>query len=1134
MSPPLFIFSRPFLHWKNAMKARFWLLLSFLLLPLSLQVVAQSNVEADILGRIDNNTPFQEYPLRVPITGSTVYVDMRPLEGDAGGDLDTLLYLVDENGSIVAENDDRLKDVDTSSLLVYPQAVAGQYRIIATRFKVEKGSSSGDFRILINIEQPQRSEDYRARLGDLLNTGFPIDFTPRPKADWTLLVYYGGDNNLEPGILQDFHEFELGGGSTDEVRVIALVDRTPEYSVADGNWINTRVYEVGAAVSDDGQLLLADSENFFLSSDLLVDFDSLNTSDGELLAQFLVWGVSNFPADNYIVAFGSHGAGWGGIITDDRAAAEFKDDPSKSILTLPELDKAFSLATRVAGVQKFALLINDACSMGSVEYFATIAPYFEYTIASPEIVVNPAHDMTLLLKGLKADTRNVDLEGLSKQLITRYMQEDVPKRGTTDTVFMTSALIELNQFNPVISAIENFASVVNSNPNVRGLVLGDARKNVYVYTSFSSDGNKIVDLGDLMRRVIASARDDEMIVAAENVLKALGDAFVYGESGERAARFTSYYNIYFPEKSADFRFVYFDETPLKEWSRMLRNYYNSFTPKIWTGGTGTITFHTPVAPTVRVIGSSTGEMSIMNPPRISLEIIGRNISDGKTTFDRVLEDGTTVRVGLTPILAPITVDGVVERVNLWQEGVERSSLTWDAALTFVSDGVNSDVELVNLTESVSFLDGRYREPNSETWNEVSVTFDLAGRNGGISRVQRVINRGQDNNALAVVEIPAGSEFQTNRYLVNADGRVTAEIGNTYIWQADGGLTWQLQPAPSGIYNMGLLVSAFGGSVGNASAQIIINNDGLNPNLRAYREPDLDFLAPLPTSWGSVAFDYDLDVYRGSKPDQSENLTIYYEFSATTLEEVPQSLADRYGITLTSEPIPVSVSGTEGLEVTYEYLRGETKFIGKLFAIQYSGLGLGFGVEALEGISTNEYYETVKELLVLNASSTEPQVLSNWRLVETDNISFRIPTDWQEESVDGWTLYQPSPDSTALIGTRVIELTSTIQGVDTVINNIVTGFVTGNAESIVVTGNQIYYLQAPDVIEPAPYDLDWRATLYEGVRNGVEVVGRVYATQQNNKTYAIWVEAPKGEIATGLFPNTFEPMVESYRIYPVTE
>lgn len=84
-----------------------------------------------------------------------------------------------------------------------------------------------------------------------LATDYP-DLEPRPLAEWTILAYYGGDNDLESHILNDFNEFELAGGSTEQVRILVLLDRLPGgYTSPENDWSGARLYEVQADTSAD-------------------------------------------------------------------------------------------------------------------------------------------------------------------------------------------------------------------------------------------------------------------------------------------------------------------------------------------------------------------------------------------------------------------------------------------------------------------------------------------------------------------------------------------------------------------------------------------------------------------------------------------------------------------------------------------------------------------------------------------------------------------------------------------------------------------------------------------------------------------------------------------------------------------
>src|SRR4030095_16659187 len=78
--------------------------------------------------------------------------------------------------------------------------------------------------------------------------GYPT-MAPAAMANWTVLVYMGGDNNLEDGLENDLDEFEIAGGSTSSVRVLVLLDRAHDYDTSNGDWTDTRVFEVGADTS---------------------------------------------------------------------------------------------------------------------------------------------------------------------------------------------------------------------------------------------------------------------------------------------------------------------------------------------------------------------------------------------------------------------------------------------------------------------------------------------------------------------------------------------------------------------------------------------------------------------------------------------------------------------------------------------------------------------------------------------------------------------------------------------------------------------------------------------------------------------------------------------------------------------
>ncbi len=1131
-------------------KVRFILLLGVLLAgyitfaPSDNEIFAQSgtgkceefNVEADFCQTIDDENPFWEYAFRVRNRGSLVQIDISHIQEES--ELDTYLYLIDAGGNIVAENDDR-KRGDVTSFIEYPQAAAGVYRVIAGRYGLDEGDTVGDFKLTIRLIPPAELAStevaYRVTDGGLLDAGYPLFDEPRPKAKWTILAYYGGDNNLEPGLINDFHEFEEAGGSNEDVRIIALLDRSPEYDTSNDDWIGARLYEIqSGTISEDFPPPLSSSE--------ITDLGEINTAYGEALAQFLVWGIRYYPAENYVITLGSHGAGWQGVITDDTAG--------KDIITVPELRQAFTLALQEAQVQnpdynKFSFLINDACLMSSVEFFALAKDYFNYALASPEIVVDPAHDMSLFAQYMNENPLNPDFTVVGQDLVEKYIQQDILLRQGSGTEYLTSVVTNLQRFDSLETAVEAFAAVVNAKPEVRSFTIGQARANTYVYTNFANSNTKI-DLGSFMQRVIATAPDDtELVDAANKVLEELRNVVVYADAGERVKDRVYYYNVFFPEKSKDFSQDYFYQTPLGEWSRMLRNYFAAVTPKPWTGDSP---FHSPIAPKINVVTRyPTEAVSIVNPFYVETETIGRNIAYSDLTVDLLQEDGTTTRMYYRRLLTPdIDENGNFVQVNLWNQGVTAYLQNWSVALPSVTNGTVTNFEYMTIGEDIASIEGRYRLPDSQTWNDVTVTLSFDGIRGGIT--QRVINKTDGNSALAVIEIPQGAIFQTYKYLVTEDGRVSAVEGNEYEWPQDG-ISWEFVPAPNGNYNVGFLVTAFGGTTGFIKETVTVDNDTIPVELRADTRPDIGVTIPRLETWTPLALndvfavnpEYgNIAVFQTSDPEQSNLFALMFSFPTAILEEAVQTAASYNVFTVIGDPRPIVVDGRDALEFDYVRQTGDVSRSGRAFVVlQEYAPGETFGIvlasESIDGKGDFEaFYPTLRDYAKFFSSlDYEASKTPLWRPERlTGEELYYIPTSWQrvndptlEEGVAPsygmWTRYVPADateNSPFLAMTRYYLISDVDSGVN-VLSNIIAGQALVGADSLQIIQNRTYN---------GRYHT-WDATIYRVVRDGLPYIGRSYTTTVYGTTYALWAEAPEDDNTNSVYTEFIETVVDTYKI-----
>ncbi|MEP6986933.1 MAG: clostripain-related cysteine peptidase, partial [Chloroflexota bacterium] len=820
------------------------------------------------------------------------------------------------------------------------------------------------------------------------------------------LVYMGADNNLEDGLINDLDEFERAGGSTSSVRILALLDRTPDYDTSNGNWTDTRLFEPGPDTSDDYQTVYPPT----LDTKPLGDLGEIDTSYPGNLLDFIVWGVKAYPAQHYAIILNDHGGAWYGTVQDETTG--------QGLLTIPGLSQTFDAALKNTGLKKFDLLINDACLMSGVEHYAAMSRYFDYAIGSPEITLNPSFDMTLLTQLLNKNP-NMDIGQLGKQIADKYVTDMESISADTEPV-LGADVTNLQQFGNVTDALNQFTDVVNSNPRAFVSLIGQARANTYAYSFFLPEDQygppTSIDVGDFMRRVSAATDDKQLKDAADNVDIALDSVRIYGAAGNQLSKFTSYYNIYFPQRSTDFDPSYVEQSPLQDWAQMLRTFYGGASPqsRAFRGPQGSAALAPSSIPVVNITNIYPEEStSIAEPITISMEVTGRNISQGKFTVDKIEADGTAVRLRTARIITNVVVDGVVQQLNQWNPGVDDSDFTWDAQLPLVSDGKTSSFEQVVTIGGVSSLAGRYRYPGSENWQAVTVMFDDNGN------VDNVVSGSAGSNAVASIRIEAGGTFQTFRSEVTADGRVLQKDGTNFTWP-EKGISWDYAPAPTGQYNLGFLIESAGGTTGFSSAKVNVDNDQVDKSLLGYVDADFGLVFQRPTGWYAVDyFPADDFLQTGSLDDKQYMVDYIGKDGVTDLKEIAQAVLDKYNFTSDDTFKKTKVGGLDALEFTFHYTNDTGDFTGHAFAVYREELGYGmvFSSEATDPANVESNYQLfLDHLEFFDATKVRAKDTGVWSSDSfTSETHFPVPTTWMPGAEDvkdsKWWYYHPNDDKT---------------------------------------------------------------------------------------------------------------------------
>jgi hypothetical protein len=197
-------------------------------------------------------------------------------------------------------------------------------------------------------------------------------------AEWTVLVYLDGDNNLDPDSVTDIEEMKLVG-STDKVSVLVLWDRYNEpaylYKVVEGG------LELVDGMTVDGKA---------------VNGAEISMADWRVLDAFVEFGKALMPANHYMLDLWDHGSPYGYACWDDHADPEWAT--GARAVSLAEVGMALE------GTGPMDILTYDGCTIGMVEIayeLSIIAAErgvsIGYLVASEEYIPNQGYGYDTLL-----------------------------------------------------------------------------------------------------------------------------------------------------------------------------------------------------------------------------------------------------------------------------------------------------------------------------------------------------------------------------------------------------------------------------------------------------------------------------------------------------------------------------------------------------------------------------------------------------------------------------------------------------------------------------------------------------------------------------------------------------------------
>jgi len=361
--------------------------------------------------------------------------------------------------------------------------------------EIKKIQTNVDLSASASLKQTKQAESLMPQ--DKVEIG---QTTSPPRKEWTVMLYSAADNNLESYLVQDAIDLE-SVGSDENVNVLLQLDRGKSPSSISGSWAGCRRF-----------YLVKDSDSQNLNSPVLENMGRVDMSNPKTLKDFLVWGIKNYPAKNYLLIASDHGGGYEGTLQD-------MDGGGGKLMTVPGFAKAIADAEKETG-EKINIVGFDACLMAETEVAYEMKDGAKYLVASEQTEGGdgwPYIDIFSkeILKTLQETIRlkgTVTPEELAKKIVEKssHHTQDIETLSATD----------LEKMDKLASSIDKFAKAIVASP-----VAGATFKSIAGSTE-SFSGFK--DLGDFCDRIIKSkeVNDKDVKESAKEVLKTLSEVII--------------------------------------------------------------------------------------------------------------------------------------------------------------------------------------------------------------------------------------------------------------------------------------------------------------------------------------------------------------------------------------------------------------------------------------------------------------------------------------------------------------------------------------------------------------------------------------------------------------------------------
>ncbi|MBN1390481.1 MAG: hypothetical protein JXA22_07560 [Candidatus Thermoplasmatota archaeon] len=748
----------------------------------------------------------------------------------------------------------------------------------------------------------------------------PATFSPSmyPGQDWLLLVYMAGDNNLgrddyEWGnaVKMDLEEMENNMPDTG-LRILALADMEGPN--------NTYLYDLEPAPSRG-----ITSPTIPLSSVYPTWDNEVDMSDWRTLREFLLFSLRNRTADRVMFVLWNHGAGWYSTTSSSegsRSEAPSKgfamDSNSGGAMFLDEFREAFRAVEFEIGELELDIAGFDTCSMGMMEVFYQVSPWFDLAIGSED--EQPWYGYNYTFVSRMGGATPYTPEELGEHIVKEFREQYLFPGEYT---YATISLVNLSVLRTdLVNGLDLLSGPLFERMYQNEIVQNHAFRAVRGKTELL--GYENIDLGDLLENLAKGGLQDEITDNATLVMEAYERAVLaeWHQPDGRNIHATGL-SIYLPPEGSyrtdyDGGIGFLDLTVDTGWDEMIREFHRPIErvhvdlEVLCMDGDGVMDDLILQVTDPTVPATISGAMVMMNGTYLMdtdnegtaevKDLKGGTyhfeVFNGSHVGERSIRILNRAPVAMVLPLDPIVHEGdflVLDAVSSYDPDGDLLTFRWDLDDTDGLDGSDSNLVRVN----ISFpLKGTYTVRltvnDTELQSSIDVTIEVVNAPPWAKiEAPAVVDEDQVFTVSASGSRDSPSDLLDLLFLFLLDAH---PIGN---WTDDS--TTVISIGKSGLHTVGVLVMDPEGAFANATTYVHVKNRAPRANItgnpEVHEDQELRLSGELsmdtPSDMSSLDFGWYLD---GSDQAISDEATLTLVFPDQGIHVIELKVTDDDGYT----------------------------------------------------------------------------------------------------------------------------------------------------------------------------------------------------------------------------------------------